>query len=279
MSEPSPVQRVTCENPSPMTLQGTNTYIVGGTQAPSVVIIDPGPADHPEHLAQVRAVVGPRRVSQILVTHRHADHTGAAASFSEAFAAPVRGHSPEQCIGASGRPADPLRDEESIELGGLRLRVLHTPGHTSDSVCFWLHGAGDDGAPEHGATPPSQQAMFTGDTILGEGTTMLDHPDGTLTDYLGSLRKLSEHAQAELLPAHGPAQPSVAIAAERYLSHRHERLDQVRSLLRAAESNGDTLDAEALGALIYGERSGLPAGITTKIAAAQLEHLQHLGER
>lgn len=289
MSEPSPVRRITCENPSPMTLQGTNTYVIGGDQAPAVVIIDPGPADHPEHLAQVRAVVGPRRVSQILVTHRHADHTGAAVSFSEAFAAPVRGHSPAQCIGVAGRPAEPLRDQESIELGGLRLRVLHTPGHTSDSVCLWLHAAGDHGSTDHGVTDhgitdqgalaPGEQAMFTGDTILGEGTTMLDHPDGTLTDYLGSLRRLGEYAQARLLPAHGPEQPSVAAAAERYLTHRLERLDQVRSLLTAAESDGVTLDAEALGVRIYGERSALPAGITTKIAAAQLQHLQHLGER
>ncbi|MCH8560067.1 MBL fold metallo-hydrolase [Nesterenkonia sp. LB17] len=269
MSQASPVQRITCENPSPMTLQGTNTYVLGADLAQQVVIIDPGPAGHPEHLAQVRAVVGPRRVAQILVTHRHADHTGAAASFSEAFAAPVRGHSREQCIGLPDQPAAALTDGEIIELGGLRLSVLHTPGHTSDSVCFWLHGDAD----RH------EQAMFTGDTILGEGTTMLDHPDGTLTDYLQSLRRLSEHARARLLPAHGPAQPSVAEAARRYLAHRIERLEQVRELLRTAENDGTSLDAATLGKLIYGERAGLPAGITTKIAAAQLQHLQHLGER
>ncbi|MGJ9406026.1 MBL fold metallo-hydrolase [Nesterenkonia aurantiaca] len=269
MSESSPVQRITCDNPSPMTLQGTNTYVLGGDQAQEVVIIDPGPADHPVHLAQVRAVVGSRRVAQILVTHRHADHTGAAASFGEAFAAPVRGHSPDQCLGRGEQPAAALSDGETIELGGLRLRVLHTPGHTSDSVCFWLTGDAEDDEP----------AMFTGDTILGEGTTMLDHPDGTLTDYLQSLERLSEYAHARLLPAHGPAQPSAAEAAQRYLAHRLERLDQVRELLRTADDEGATLDATALGELIYGQRSGLPAGITTKIAAAQLQHLVHLGER
>ncbi|MBO0594629.1 MBL fold metallo-hydrolase [Nesterenkonia sp. E16_7] len=276
MSEPSAVQRITCDNPSPMTLQGTNTYVLGGDQAQEVVIIDPGPADHPEHLAQVRAVVGSRRVAQILVTHRHADHTGAAARFGEAFAAPVRGHSPEQCLGRGEQPAAPLTDGETIELGGLRLSVLHTPGHTWDSVCFWLTGDADgDGDAGEGHGP----AMFTGDTILGEGTTMLDHPDGTLTDYLQSLERLSEYAQARLLPAHGPAQSSAAEAARRYLAHRLERLDQVRELLRTADDEGATLDATALGELIYGQRSGLPTGITTKIAAAQLQHLVHLGER
>lgn len=270
MSEPTPVQRITCENPSPMTLQGTNTYVLGSAPAPQVVIIDPGPADHPAHLAQVRAAVGPREVSQILVTHRHADHTGAAKSFSEVFDAPVRGFSAQQCIGRSAdRPAPALTDGEVIELGELRLNVLHTPGHTSDSVCFWLR--------ENAGHLP--EAMFTGDTILGEGTTMLDHPDGTLTDYLESLRTLSEHVAAGLFPAHGPAQPSVAEAARRYLRHRLERLDQVRAVLREAEQDGLTLDAEALGARIYGQRGGLPAGITTKIAAAQLEHLERLGER
>lgn len=270
MSEPTPVQRITCENPSPMTLQGTNTYVLGAEQAQQVVIIDPGPADHPEHLAQVRAAVGPREVSQILVTHRHADHTGAAMSFSEAFAAPVRGFSAQQCIGgAQGQPASALVDGELIEFGGLQLSVLHTPGHTSDSVCFWLRANAGD----------VQQAMFTGDTILGEGTTMLDHPDGTLTDYLESLRILSDHVEAELFPAHGPTRPSVAEVAQSYLAHRLERLDQVRALLREAEQEGTSLDAEALGSLIYGERGGLPAGITTKIAAAQLQHLERLGER
>lgn len=274
MSEPSPVQRITCDNPSPMTLQGTNTYVVGADHAQEVVIIDPGPADHPEHLAQVRAVVGSRRVLQILVTHRHADHTGAAASFGEAFEAPVRGHGPEQCLARGEQPAAALSDGETIELGGLRLSVLHTPGHTSDSVCFWLTGDADAGdAEDH------EPAMFTGDTILGEGTTMLDHPDGTLTDYLHSLERLSEYDQARLLPAHGPAQPSAAEAARRYLTHRLERLDQVRELLRTADDEGATLDATALGELIYGQRSGLPTGITTKIAAAQLQHLVHLGER
>lgn len=269
MSQASLVHSITCENPSPMTLQGTNTYVLGGDQARQLIIIDPGPADHPDHLDRVRAVVGDREVAQILLTHRHADHSGAAASFGAAFAAPVRGHSPQQCIDAPGRPAAALTDGEVLELAQLRLSVLHTPGHTSDSVCFWLQGAAEG----------VEQAMFTGDTILGEGTTMLDHPDGTLTDFLYSLQRLERYVHARLLPAHGPAQPSVSAAAQRYLIHRQERLDQVRSLLGDAAQRGVTLDAAALGRLIYGERAGLPAGITTKIAAAQLKHLEHLGER
>ncbi|GAA1138417.1 MBL fold metallo-hydrolase [Nesterenkonia lutea] len=268
MPEPSSVKRITCNNPSPMTLQGTNTYVLGAGEGAPVVIVDPGPAGHPEHLAQVRAVVGPRPVTQILVTHRHADHTGAAASFSEAFAAPVRGHSPEQCLGTGTEEAAPLTPGEEIALEGLRLSVLHTPGHTSDSLCFWIQSG----------SLPQGQAMLTGDTLLGEGTTMLDHPDGTLTDYLRSLETLRGFGGARMLPAHGPEQPSVAEVAERYLTHRLQRLDQVRALLRETDSDAGRISAAELGGLIYGQRSGLPAGITTKIAAAQLGHLEHLGE-
>jgi len=255
-----------------MTLQGTNTYLIASPSGAEMVIIDPGPADHPEHLQRVRAAVGDSCVTQILVTHRHNDHTGAAARFSEVFAAPVRGFAAEQCRPVDGSQAgsvSALADGEIISLGELSLTVLHTPGHTYDSVSCLVQ------TPGRGA---QAEAMLTGDTILGEGTTMLDHPDGTLTDYLQSLQRLSGFTAARLLPAHGPEQPSLAEAAQRYRLHRLQRLDQVRALL--AEHGGDSsqMSAESLGQLIYGQRSGLPAGITTKIAAAQLDHLRHLGE-
>ncbi len=252
-----------------MTLQGTNTYVLGGEEVSEAIIVDPGPADHPGHLAQVRAAVGSRTVTQILVTHRHTDHTGAAAEFSEAFAAPVRGHDGAQCLALDSSPAAPLTDGEVLNLGSLHLQVLHTPGHTSDSVSLWLRDE----------TRAEAEAMITGDTILGEGTTMLDHPDGTLTDYLHSLERLRRYTAARLLPAHGPEQDSVAAVAERYLEHRLQRLDQVRGLLRDADRAETEISAATLGEMIYGERSGLPAGVTTKIAAAQLDHLQRLGER
>lgn len=139
---------------------------------------------------------------------------------------------------------------------------MHTPGHTSDSVCFFLPDEGADGA------------MLTGDTLLGRGTTMLDHPDGTLTDYLASLRHLTEFGDAEMLPAHGPARDFLAETARTYITHREQRLDQVRELVAAHGS----LEAEHLGQLIYGHQTSLPERITTKIAAAQLDHLRHLGD-
>src|SRR5699024_3673632 len=136
-----------------------------------------------------------------------------------------------------------------------QVEVVHTPGHTSDSVCFWL---------------PQHQAMITGDTILGRGTTMLDFPDGTLTDYLASLDRLAQYAEAILLPAHGPTGARLKPLAQQYRQHRLERLDQVQALL---DEHGD-LTAEEVGRLVYGEDSGVDRRILTLIAAAQLDHLQ-----
>ncbi len=263
MREPG-LQRLTCDNPSPMTLEGTNTYILGSPQDGAVVVVDPGPAGHPEHLDSVIAAIGSAEVLAILVTHRHRDHTGAAKTLSERIGAPVRGFDPAQSIDSAGQTAAPLHDGEELSLPGQRVVVRHTPGHTSDSVCLWL---------------PESAAVITGDTILGRGTTMLDYPDGTLTDYLGSLELLSGYAEARMLPAHGPERPDISACAQDYLAHRLERLDQVRRLLdREGPGEGPELDAARLGRLIYGEDSGLPEGVTTKIAEAQLAHLRHLGE-
>ncbi|GAB3186391.1 MBL fold metallo-hydrolase [Nesterenkonia suensis] len=291
------VTRLLCENPSPMTLEGTTTYLLGGRDA--AVVVDPGPADHPDHLQAVLAALGERPVAQILVTHRHRDHTGAVPALAQATGAPVRGIDSGQCrAGSDGLDPGPLADGERIDLGGNTAEVLHTPGHTSDSMCLFLPRAqlvDESGDERLGRAPSGPVAMMlTGDTILGRGTTMLDHPDGTLTDYLASLERLAAlgdtPGEVLLLPAHGPAQPSLAGAARSYLAHRHERLDQVRSLLATTSagtspqsdtgpaSAGDRPAAEELGRLLYGERSPLPAQVTTKIAAAQLDHLRHLGE-
>ncbi|HSO16959.1 MAG TPA: MBL fold metallo-hydrolase, partial [Arthrobacter sp.] len=150
-------------NPGPMSLHGTNSYVIAAPGAAGTVVVDPGPLDEPhlQELARAGAV------ELILITHRHADHTAAAARFSELTGAPVRAMDPAHCHGGS-----PLADGEVIHAAGAEIRVVATPGHTSDSVCFHLP---DDGA---------QGSVLTGDTILGLGTTVLDYPDGTLGDYL-----------------------------------------------------------------------------------------------
>ncbi|WP_261624635.1 MBL fold metallo-hydrolase [Nesterenkonia marinintestina] len=276
---------ILCDNPSPMTLEGTLTYVLG-TGDDDVVLVDPGPDGHPQHLDAVAEVVGERRVTQILVTHRHRDHTGAAEAFAARFGAPVRGFDAEQCRPAPDTAPDaapdstddvtaadpaPLIDGETLQTGSRTVEVIHTPGHTADSICLWI-------APDRtsDADPDDAGAMLTGDTILGRGTTMLDFPDGTLTDYLESLQRLRVHGDdAAVLPAHGPRLDSLGDVVAQYLQHRHDRLDQVRELLR---THGPDTDHEQLAALIYGE--SVPAGsvVTAKIIGAQVDHLHRLGE-
>jgi glyoxylase-like metal-dependent hydrolase (beta-lactamase superfamily II) len=151
----------------------------------------------------------------ILLTHRHFDHSDAAPALHEATGAPVRAFDPKLCRGGQS-----LEDGELIEDAGVRLRVLATPGHTSDSVCFAMES--DAGEPT---------AVLTGDTILGRGTTVVAHPDGALGPYLDSLRALHDLGALAVLPGHGPELTSLAMVTEEYLAHREERLVQIRDAL------------------------------------------------
>ncbi|HEY5853434.1 MAG TPA: MBL fold metallo-hydrolase [Aldersonia sp.] len=195
------------DNPGPMTLDGTNTWILRAPGSDECVVVDPGPKDK-KHL---KAVAGVGPVALTLLTHRHADHTGGLKRHVK------RTGSPSRALDENFLHGDtvPLVDGEVIEAAGLRIQVLHTPGHTADSVSFVL----DD-------------AVLTGDTILGRGTTVIDVRDGTLVDYLASLHRLIEVGQGRrLLPAHGPDHDDAAAVARRYLAHREERLDQIRGAL------------------------------------------------
>ncbi|SFT65122.1 MBL fold metallo-hydrolase [Arthrobacter sp. ov118] len=199
-------------NPGPMSLNGTNSYLIGAPGAAGSVAVDPGPLDE----AHLQALAGDGAIELILITHRHADHTAAAVRFSELTGAPVRAADPTHCHGAL-----PLQDGETLRAAGVDIRVLATPGHTSDSLCFHLPQDGPHGS------------VLTGDTILGSGTTVLDYPDGTLRDYLGSLDRLERLGPATVLPAHGPVLPALDAVARAYRDHRNGRLEQVRVALQA----------------------------------------------
>lgn len=194
-------------NAGPMTLDGTNSYLIGAPDAPTVVVVDPGPL-HEGHLAALAAA---GRVELVLITHRHADHTAGSVRFAELTGAPVRAFNPAFCVNG-----DPISDGELIAAAGTSIRVIATPGHTDDSVCLHLPGDGEAGS------------VLTGDTILGRGTTIID---GDLADYLASLETLRALGPATVLPAHGPVLPDLAAGCTAYLAHRHERLDQVRAAL------------------------------------------------
>jgi glyoxylase-like metal-dependent hydrolase (beta-lactamase superfamily II) len=186
-----------------MTLDGTNTWVLRAPGSESCLVVDPGPL-HEQHL---REVAGQGPVELVLLTHGHPDHSEGAPRLAELTAAPVRALDPAHRLGDEG-----LSDGDVVVAAGLELRVLHTPGHTSDSLSFVL----DD-------------AVLTGDTVLGRGTTVVAHPDGVLADYLDSLRRLQDLGGLTLLPGHGPELPSAGEAAGYYLAHREARLAAVRA--------------------------------------------------
>lgn len=255
MASPAPDSHLTsavlADNPSGMTLEGTNTYLVGAPDADSVVLVDPGPGAGSEaHLEAVLEALGGRRVELILVTHHHEDHTGAVGLFAERTGAPVRGGSP-----AWSRGGAPLAHGERIPAAGVVLTAWHTPGHTSDSYSFALP---DDGAAG---------SVLTGDTVLGRGTTMIDHPDGTLADYLHSLELLISLGDATVLPAHGPVLASIAEIGAQYRDHRYARLDQVRELVQHLDSADRETLRRGPGAGLAPESSGRGVGDDPQRAA------------
>ena len=225
------VTRVLAPNPGPMTLDGTNSYLLG--TGASRVVVDPGPLDE-THLGLLSA----HPVDLVLITHHHADHTEASVEFARRTGAPVRAVDAAFCVGG-----DPLVDGEEFEAAGVRIRVLTTPGHTSDSVCFALPDEGPHGA------------VITGDTVLGRGTTVIVHPDGSLADYLASLRRLRDLGPATALVAPGPVLPDLAAACERDLAHRAERLTQVQDALGrlGLDANLDGATVTAVTDAVYAD--------------------------
>lgn len=240
------IETVLAPNPGPMTLDGTNTYLLRGSGG--TVVVDPGP-DDPEHVAAILDRTG-GQVELILITHRHADHTGASAALAAASGAPVRAADTEHCH----HGGTPLVDGEQIVVGDVVVRVVATPGHTADSVCFVL----DD-------------AVLTGDTILGRGTTVLALPDGTLTDYLSSLDRLEALGELSVLPAHGPRLPSLVDVVRAYRAHRLQRLDQLRSALDVL---GPSADVEQVTDLVYADVDPSVRAAAEQSVRVQLDHLR-----
>jgi len=229
--------RVLAPNPGPMTLDGTNTYVVGGGE---LLVVDPGPAGAGHHDRVLAAVAG-RPVTAVVLTHMHPDHSEGAWTLADSLGVPVL------------RAADgSLTSGQQLADG---LLVLATPGHTADSVC--LVGA---------------DRVFTGDTVLGRGTTVVAHPDGALGPYLASLHALQALGERQVLPGHGPPLDDLAAVASAYLAHRHERLAQVRDARAAGAKT-----VEEIVQRVYADvdRSLWPAAALS--VAAQMEWLQEHG--
>jgi glyoxylase-like metal-dependent hydrolase (beta-lactamase superfamily II) len=209
---------VLAPNPSLMTLNGTNTWLIAEPGGQAAIVVDPGP-DDAGHLDRVRATAAEagQRIEKIVLTHGHPDHSAGARRLAELTGAPVLAVDPQYRLGA----ATALGPGDSVRAGGCELRVIETPGHTSDSVSLLLEADG---------------AVLTGDTVLGRGTTVIAG-DGNLGDYLRSLDRLralaGDLSLRALLPGHGPLLTEPAPTLDYYIAHRAERLAAIEAALGA----------------------------------------------
>jgi glyoxylase-like metal-dependent hydrolase (beta-lactamase superfamily II) len=224
------VTRVLAPNPSGMTLDGTNTYVVGAPGSGQAVLVDPGP-DDPAHLAEVEAALAARdaRCVAVLVTHHHGDHAEAARPWGARFGAQVAAAG-APVAGPGGRVLEP---GERLALAGTTIGVVPTPGHTGDHLAFRLESG----------------AVLVGDHVLGRGTSVVTHPEGDVVAYLESLRRVHDLGPSALYCGHGPElteDPGAVL--DFYLAHRAYREHQ---LLAALEQGPATVDE--LVATVYAE--------------------------
>ena len=237
------VIRVLAPNPSVATLEGTNTWVVGDDPT---IVIDPGPAID-EHLEEVARAAG--RVAHVLVTHDHEDHAAGAVTFARLVGANVTAwRLPE---------AAKLHDGQGFTAGGVELIAVHTPGHSADHVVFSDAGSG---------------ALFTGDAVLGRGTSFIDVPDGDLPKYLTSLRRMLDREPRTIYPGHGPVVLDAKAKLREYLEHRAEREEQILAGLAAGDRTVD-----ALVDRIYAEHPSDVQELAARSVTAHLLKLENEG--
>lgn len=215
------IRRIIANNPSHMTLWGTNTYLVGEGD---VAVIDPGPDDD-AHLAAILAALGPNeRITRILITHSHGDHIALVPRLKQATGAEVLGFvAPETPY----KPDQALSDGDLIEGDGWTLRTIHTPGHIDDHICFAM---GD--------------VLLTGDHIMGWATTVIIPPRGGIADYIRSIEQLATEDWRRLLPAHGDPVDRVAPYLKSLIARRIARREAIIEMLREGPTGPDQVVAK-----------------------------------
>lgn len=217
------VRRVLAPNAGPYTFTGTETYLVGAGDR--IAVIDPGP-DDPRHIAALVEAIGTAQVAAIMCTHTHRDHSPAAKPLAERTGAPIVGCAP-LVLNDSGPRADAsfdrtyapdrvLADGEAMTGPGWTLRAVHTPGHTSNHLCFALEESG---------------ALFTGDHVMGWSTSVVVPPDGDMGDYMKSLDALYARADRVYYPAHGPQIDNPRQLVRGMIGHRRQRENQIVRIL------------------------------------------------
>ncbi len=214
---------VLAPNPSPLTLDGTNTYLLGAPGYGEVIVVDPGP-DLLEHRQAVDAAAAgmDASIAAVVLTHHHTDHAEAA-GWAADWGVQVWTFTPSlvSC------PAAPLHDGEQLARAGVTLEAVHTPGHASDHLCLRVC---------------QTDVVLSGDHVLGRGTTVVAWPDGDMVAYLASLGRLAASGATALYPGHGPVLSDPAATIAQYLAHREEREAAVLAALAA----GDVTPAEVV---------------------------------
>jgi glyoxylase-like metal-dependent hydrolase (beta-lactamase superfamily II) len=258
------VSRVLAANPGPFTFQGTGVYLVGN--GADVAVIDPGP-DLPAHVAAIKRAIGTRRLSHILLTHTHMDHSPAAAplkvwSGAKTYGVPLRAL-PDAGEGVADEAIDHgfvpdvvLGDGDVIAGDGFSLTCMATPGHTSNHMCYALAG---------------EQALFSGDHVMGWATSVVAPPDGNMAQYLASLDRLLPRDDRVFYPTHGSpiAQPQAWVRG--LIAHRHRREAQIVEALGTGDDS-----VTAIAARLYPD---VPRGLRAAAASQVRAHLDHLVEK
>lgn len=218
------IRRVVAANPSAFTYHGTGTYIIGSGR---VAVVDPGP-DLVPHIDAILAATRGERITHILVTHTHVDHSPATRALKQRTGAPSYGYGPhgmgrfergesvEEGADWEFVPDVEVRDGDVVQGEGWSVECVHTPGHTSNHICYRLREEG---------------SLFSGDHVMGWSTTIVSPPDGDMGDYLRSLERLLDGDDARYWPTHGPGIPDPQAFVRACIAHRRERFDQIMQCL------------------------------------------------
>ncbi|WP_156678697.1 MBL fold metallo-hydrolase [Sphingomonas profundi] len=256
------VRRVLAPNPSAFTYTGTQTYLVGHGE---VAVIDPGP-DLEEHVAAILAATAGERITAILCTHTHRDHSPAARPLRAATGAAIVGCAPlaladdgpraDAAFDTDHAPDRVLADGESVHGAGWALSAVATPGHTSNHLCFAL---------------PQARALFTGDHVMGWSTSVISPPDGDMSAYMASLDRLMQRDDLVYYPAHGEPVEKPQRFVRGLIGHRRQREGQIVRLLE----QGD----QAIPAMVAKMYAGIDPRLHGAAGRSVLAHLIDMEQR